>query len=366
MTAQEMHNQVNLGLQSLDSNRFDDFLPEEIDIALNNAQLRWVKQVYDNISPHKRDGFEVNEKRVAQLSSLVTYTEPITPFSVKDFEQEKNIKRIPQPQNLLYQIGTRFKHNSINWTTSLTKTLVNPAAVKIAELDFKTFFDAIPDFNGVEITITTTSGDQSFIKTPVPEGVIDKDLFVAWLQSRLSENNKPLHTESSVELYYEKYRDVYLSGGLVFVGDSTFTSVEIARGATTQTASAVATTYPEDFTVTSNGTVNKVSVGKFYTHDDIEDALKHSFKSPSLLYSRIPYVIKDRNIVLYDSNFFNVTSGIIKFIRKPNIISLSLKQDCELPVFVHDEIVQMAVYELMQKSNNPGSQSQAEFLTRTE
>lgn len=369
MTTQEMHNQVNLGLQSIDSQRFDDFQPEEIDIALNNAQIRWVKQVYDNISPEKPDGFEVNEKRIAQLSSLVTYTKPITPKAFKQFDINPNTKSVPQPENLLYQVGTLFRYKYLLSNANLSKVVTGPTPEYIVKLNLQGFIDQISNFNNVQINVVTASSTTSIIKTPIPTGVSteDKASFIGWLMSRTSNNNNYLHINAgNIEIYYERYRDEYISQGLIFVVSSDVTGIEITNSIVTTSASTGTVANSQDYVVTTNADTQNQLTGKFYSHDDIEDALVHSFKKPSLRFKRFPYTVKDRRIIIYDNAQFDISNVILKFIRKPNIISLSLKQDCELPAVMHDEIVQMAVYELMQKSTNPGVQLQADFLTRTE
>lgn len=369
MTVQEMHNQVRMGLQSIDASRFDDFLSEEIDIVLNNAQIRWVKQVYDNISPEKPDGFEVNEKRIAQLSSLVTYTPPLTPKALAQFSTTTNVKYVDQPENLLYQVGTLFQYRYIKGDGVLQKVLVGPKAQHVVKLDLQNFIDQVSNFDNVQLNVVTATSTTQIIRNKVPSNVSvqDKASFIGWLMARTSNANTYLHlSDLNLEIYYERYREEYISEGLIFVCPDTVLSIEITNGVITESGAASAVFNSADYTISSNATTEGLGTGKFYTHDDIEDALTHSFKKPSLKYGRFLYTIKNRKAVLYDNGDFNVSKVILKFIRKPNIISLSLKQDCELPSYTHDEIVQMAVYELMQKTSNPGTQLQAEFLTRTE
>ncbi len=77
MTVQELHNAFKFGLDKLDSLNYANFAPEEIDLLLNNAQERYVKQRY-GINNIKRQSFEETQKRTEDLKTLVL-NEVITP-----------------------------------------------------------------------------------------------------------------------------------------------------------------------------------------------------------------------------------------------------------------------------------------------
>lgn len=70
MTSTEQHRAFRFGLDKLDALNYPNFLPEEIDLLLNQAQDRYVKQRYGLTNP-KRDGFEEIQKRTEDLKELV-------------------------------------------------------------------------------------------------------------------------------------------------------------------------------------------------------------------------------------------------------------------------------------------------------
>jgi len=70
MTAAEMHIEFKFRMDKLDSLNYPNFLPEEIDLLLNNAQERVVKQRY-GFTNLKRQSFEETQKRVEDLKNIV-------------------------------------------------------------------------------------------------------------------------------------------------------------------------------------------------------------------------------------------------------------------------------------------------------
>lgn len=70
MTVSEMHRSFRFGLDKLDGLNYPGFEPEEIDLLLNQAQERFIKQRYGN-NNLKRDSFEQTEKRTEDLRNIV-------------------------------------------------------------------------------------------------------------------------------------------------------------------------------------------------------------------------------------------------------------------------------------------------------
>lgn len=71
MTVQEMHISVDQGLQKVGSFIFDNFLPDEIDHALNKMQERFIKErIFDRGIPY-RQGFSETQKRLDDVQVIV-------------------------------------------------------------------------------------------------------------------------------------------------------------------------------------------------------------------------------------------------------------------------------------------------------
>ncbi len=70
MTASEMHISFKFGLDKLDSDNYPNFENEEVDLLLNQAQDRYVKQRMGT-SNAKRQSFEETEKRTDDLKNIL-------------------------------------------------------------------------------------------------------------------------------------------------------------------------------------------------------------------------------------------------------------------------------------------------------
>lgn len=69
MTVQEMHTQFKLGVDKVDSLSVPNFLVEEIDTFLNNAQEQFIEQRAYGTNP-KRQGLEETQKRLDDLKNI--------------------------------------------------------------------------------------------------------------------------------------------------------------------------------------------------------------------------------------------------------------------------------------------------------
>ena len=70
MNIADAHRAFRFGLDKMDGLNAPNFLPEEIDLLLNQAQERFIKQRYDNTNV-KRTGFEQDEKRTEDLKDIL-------------------------------------------------------------------------------------------------------------------------------------------------------------------------------------------------------------------------------------------------------------------------------------------------------
>jgi len=67
-----MHQAFRFGMDKLDNLNYPNFLPEEIDLLLNQGQERFVKQRYGITNP-KRTSFEETQKRTEDLKELIKH-----------------------------------------------------------------------------------------------------------------------------------------------------------------------------------------------------------------------------------------------------------------------------------------------------
>ena len=78
MTIEEAHIRLKIIIDKIDSYYYEEILPEEIDVILNDAYLRSVKRIYNKNNLYQK-GFEESQKRIDDLrATLVTRVIPAT------------------------------------------------------------------------------------------------------------------------------------------------------------------------------------------------------------------------------------------------------------------------------------------------
>ena len=142
-----MHLQFKFGLDKLDALNYPNFRPEEIDLLLNQAQDRIVKQRY-GINNIKRQSFEETQKRTEDLKNIVK-TAIITPqvYSVNNIDINARYCLLPTDHWFIVQERAKINHlcNGIS-----TDTMVEVRPIQHVEFD-KVIKDAFkkPDLTKV-------------------------------------------------------------------------------------------------------------------------------------------------------------------------------------------------------------------------
>jgi|SRR5581483_6513088 len=112
-------------------------------------------------------------------------------------------------------------------------------------------------------------------------------------------------------------------------------------------------------------------------HADILTLLTDSNYAPSFEYEETFTAISDLNLRVFTDGTFTPTKVFVSYIRYPQIIdypgyihfdgTASIKQDCELHLYLEDELLNLAVQELaMDTENNPAVQYTQERIRTSE
>lgn len=105
MTILEMHQSFKFGMDKMDALNYPNFLPEEIDLLLNQAQDRYVKQRY-GLTNTKRQSFEETQKRTEDLKNLVV-SALITPAPYASDNIDVNARFVTLPLDHWFIINER-------------------------------------------------------------------------------------------------------------------------------------------------------------------------------------------------------------------------------------------------------------------
>lgn len=110
MTVAEMHQEFKIGLDKVDSLSHPNFLPEEIDILLNQAQEKFIKQRAYGNNP-RRLGLEETQKRLDDLKNIISNFESVVFYS--DSNNKPNGVFVTLPDDYIFAIE---EEAAINYT----------------------------------------------------------------------------------------------------------------------------------------------------------------------------------------------------------------------------------------------------------
>jgi hypothetical protein len=122
MTAQQFHDNFRFGMDKLDSLNYPNFLDVEIDLLLNQAQDRFVKQRYSRNNV-KRESFEETQKRTEDLKNI-TSNASLTPLPNAPDNIDSNAVFVTLPTDHLFILQERADIVYTDCTnTAITETV---------------------------------------------------------------------------------------------------------------------------------------------------------------------------------------------------------------------------------------------------
>lgn len=345
MNISEMHLQVDLGLNNLNSSLYGNVLSQEKDWALNCAQLRFVKQKYDPQSNRFGKGLEMSQKRWDDLRNfhVVNYTDWCY------ITEDSNVYRFPLPSDYMFLTSQRSRSSWNNCLSELTRTTT----------DSTNYYWTIPlyteDDTFINFDIKTVSPNTSiFSSTSTFDNYTNTDieLFFIKLQSVLNNSN--------YNFYWETFSTVYSKNSIIVVwtGANAPTSNDDLKvefpTIITYEDSSINTQIP-----LAVGADNTEYVPNRETQiDDVYVINRDPFNKT--IYDN-PLTISHKNYIdVFCDDSFIVSKMSISYIKFPPLMSLSLAQSCQLSSETHQEIVSLAVNILIEnlESRRLGTQTQ--------
>ena len=105
MTIAQAHIEFKFRCDKIDALNYPNFLPEEIDLILNNAQERVVKQRYGITNP-KRQSYEETQKRTEDLKNI-TVNDVLTPLAYSVDNIDANARFVNTPTDHWFTVQER-------------------------------------------------------------------------------------------------------------------------------------------------------------------------------------------------------------------------------------------------------------------
>ena len=133
MTISEFHLNFKFGLDKIDSLNYPNFLPEEIDLLLNQGQERYIKQRY-GLNNNKRQSFEETQKRTEDLKNIVVNANLI-PNAVNSNNIDPDARFVTLPSDHWFIIQERARVSYIDCTGATITDLIKVQPIQHLEFD---------------------------------------------------------------------------------------------------------------------------------------------------------------------------------------------------------------------------------------
>ena len=325
MTVQEMHIGVNQILRKINSPETDSYEPQEIDWALNEESLRYIRQRINPLSNNKKQGFQDTKKRYDDLAEL------ITPAKLSAFYENDDAMFSFLPQDYLHIINSRTLLKDL-CGTPINSISYTPKNIKVCIVPFPQATESSsPFYQDLQIVRednnTILFDVNSYITTS--NGLNSKAEQFYLINLALEKMNN-LSDDFSVR--WETFNDKYYPNSFIFLyEDLSFTGIKI---------DPVGTIYTSNTIQFNTYTIPKVKEidNRLCKTEDLYTILNSSFAT-TVAHSPVTSLARGKIIVHHKQKFI-LSFVNIDYIRKPRKIDLFLNQSCELDPNIHNEIVE--------------------------
>ena len=356
MDITEMHLNIDLELNKLNSNLYEIILPQEKDYFLNRAQERFIKQRYGAMSNSKREGFEMSQKRIDDLRNLLVpnYYDKCFKLPITDFDYASKLKfYFPGDYMFLTSSRSKMKHNHCGTlipvdTVDTFKTITINLSIltDYALFGMKIGTVASPNTATVVLPVGTLTGLDGQEKTLAIQTVVDT----------LNKNTD--FVNAGWVAYSSNYRNV--KGDVVITIPTAETKVLYY---TLNGVYPTLTSPPNFTTITntktyleSNGN-EEIAPNRFAQQDDVYIMQVDPFNRTDAFEGPLTIIHTDSIDVFYrptGPEAFIVNQIAISYLRKPRLMSSTTNQSCELSEETHAEILRDAVNLLLETMEASG------------
>lgn len=327
MTAQEMHIGVTQWLQKVNSKDIVSYEPQEIDWALNEECLRFIKQRTNPLSNSKKQGFQATQKRYDDLEELITQN-----YLIPMYKDNSNVNSVFGflPPNYLSLINDR----------SLTHNLCGRALSTVSTNVVSEYVCVVPFPEPVE-TSSPFYNSLSFIDTATSNVLFDVNNYNSTINGFDAKEEKfyiinllieELSKLSNIEIRWEKYNETYYRNSIIFISKS-----PLFTGITVQPINTSIPVNVINYVQYAPLNVEEVE-NRLVKTEELYDILSNSF-TKTVAESPISNLARGK-INVHHKQKFILSFTKIDYIRKPRKIDLFLGQSCELNPNVHEEIVE--------------------------
>lgn len=331
MTVREMHIEINQSMQKVAANLTRKLLSEEIDWVLNKIQNRYIQQ---SLRPVNFEGnftgkFKFTDQLKLDALKPITVNSKFFPAYADTTDSGYTRMYSPLPKDYMYLLADSSSTvdvcNEVRVASSNTESCTILKLAQTAKVAAPYYLSGSLTVDGTVVTIPANLHPQSNYTgfQRKADVIFIKD----WLIQKLWQNN--------IEVYWERYGNMYYQGSFIFVGIPT---VALVWDGITVTSSEVINNTKTSFNESSTGQIaNNRLVDSTSIHDILYTPFyKTSIESPVSELSA-------SNIYVYYNNNTIVKGVYLSYIKIPNTISLSLGTNCDIASEFHQTICDLTV-----------------------
>jgi len=122
-----------------------------------------------------------------------------------------------------------------------------------------------------------------------------------------------------------------------------------------------------NFLASKENCSNRRIGGSLKQIDDLDLVLNSTMDGPSFEWGETPYILAEDKVRVFTDKSFVINKAVITYLRYPVLMdmegyrkfdgSYSKNVNCELPEFIHDDIVEEALFIYSESFNNPNMQA---------
>lgn len=329
LSAKEKHIYVTQGLQRQGAYKKDFQYPEAIDIALNKAESRIIK---DRLFPldDNPDKFEINQKFVSDIQVLIQLDVELKVFK----EGKKSYGVLPYDFSYLLSNRSLVVEDCKEGFTNSTES----KSERVVVIPFTSAKTVSPYYTKIVAQAATATKQFDY-----PTGYVTKEEKVYLVDKVIS-----MYKELGYTVYWETYKDIYRSESFLLI---TY-DLTVSFGLSVDMATVVTSNIDNPVTVFKLPLVEGSEVTNRDMKVDFVSSAQSSYYHKTSPVSPIS-VIGNNKIIVYSSERFLVNKILLNYIRKPKPISLALNQGSELSATVHEEICDLAIQLLKKQIEDP-------------
>jgi hypothetical protein len=382
MNVSQMHLAIQQGVDKINSLQADMLLQEEIDLELNQAQMKFINTKYGKNNIYQK-GLEESQKRIDDLRTLVQ--EVVLPATFKEQLSTKiSVDTVVLPVDYMYLINQLSKVY-INSCSPIEANTSTGSLANVFIFDIQDFLNAVHPTSGVSVSFHETNTSSPVVALTLPPHTSGTWAFPANTQELKTIITSPMNSASGGYLpgfpvFWESFQGVNFPGKIIMeVSDLLYPNFDCAQARLIPSSSNLSKTGGVQFLGTPSCGFGVAASGprlpakysdivtsrnRFSQQDDIFTLLEDPFNTTK--YTSPLTTMREEAIDIYTSGIFIIKEVKLTYLRKPAEISLSLSTSCELPDHTHREIVDMAVSSILETIADPRYKTHSNEVNKNE